>query len=58
MEEPREAGVESGETHATGPVGKGAGEVGFSHPGRSRNDDVLRFSDPVTLGQVQDHGFV
>ena len=58
VEELRRAQIKGPEALPAGLLSQGTGEEGLSHPGRTADQDVLVFSDPVTRDKVHHDRFI
>jgi len=58
LEQARQPDVVGLEAHPASSVCQRAGEIGFTHPSGTGDDDVLVIGNPFALSQVEDYGLI
>jgi len=58
LEQARQPDVVGLEAHPASSVCQSAGEIGFTHPSGTGDDDVLVIGNPFALSQVEDDGLI
>jgi len=58
LEQARQPDVVGLEAHPASSVCQRAGEIGFTHPSGTSDDDVLGIGNPFALSQVEDDGLI